>query len=58
MDNLKSPTNGDVRGSALFEQADDNQDEDIGPHDALIRVKFYFYGDTKALRESTFPTDQ
>lgn len=58
MDNLKSPTNGDVSGSALFQNAEDNHDEDIGPHDALIRVKFYFYGENKALRESTFPTDQ
>lgn len=55
MDNLMSPSNGE--GVALFGQSNEQREQNTGPQDALIRVKIYFYGENKDLRQSTFPKE-
>ena len=52
MEVLRSPTN---EAGANFQLSGEQPDDDMGPHEQLINVKFYLYGENKALRQRMFP---
>ncbi len=52
MEDLMSPPN---EAGANILLSGEQPDDDMGPHEQLINVKFYLYGENKALRQRLFP---